>query len=157
MRRRLVIRGLLASDIFCIGCRVVAVDVVFVVNVSIVDHVLVLVHERAAFSQNLHVHLLPLHQLCIERVDDGLPVLMLHQIVHVLLVHRWVVLIYQKLELWIVHELVWVELVHFEESLIVLMDQLSVPKVSIFLLLLDALLLLDSLPFLFLVQLLSFR
>jgi hypothetical protein len=114
VHRRLVIRRLLASrHVLGVGRRVVAVDVVFVVNVAIVDHILVLVHERATFPQNLHVHLLTFHQLRVQRVDDGLPVLMLHKIVDILLVHGRVVLVYQQFELRIVHELVGVELVHF--------------------------------------------
>lgn len=40
---------------------VVSIDLILVVDVSVVDHVLVLVHERAAVPQDLHVLLLPLH------------------------------------------------------------------------------------------------
>lgn len=80
---------------------------------------------------------------------------MLHQVVDVLLVHCGIVLVDEELELGIIHELIWIKFVHLEERLVVVAHQLRVAVVSVFFFLLDALLFLNSLPLLFLVQLLS--
>lgn len=158
-RRRRLVRRLFTRWGVRVAC-VVAIDLVLVVDVPVVDHVLVLVHERAAVSQDLHALLLPLHQFGVQSVDHRLTVLVLHQVVDILLVHARVILINKQTELRVIHEFIWVKFVHFEERLVILHHELRLAVlggVVKFLVELNPLLLFDPLPFLFLVKLLLFR
>jgi len=56
-RERLV--GLFTCGV-CVG-GVVSIDVILVVDVSVVNHVLILVHQCATLSENLHVLLFSFH------------------------------------------------------------------------------------------------
>lgn len=95
--------------------RVVSIDVILVVDLAVVNHVLVLVHERSALPQYLHVDLLSLHQFRVQSVDDGLAVLVLHQVIDILLIHGRIVLVDQEAELRVIHELTGIKLVHLKE------------------------------------------